>query len=62
MKRPRPRWVVLNSAVFLVVVSVVAASYGTALNAFSYVIDSNGTYWGIQDDDSPRVDTGSTYC
>ena len=29
------------------------------LYAFNYVIDSNGTYWGIQDDDSPRVDTGS---
>ncbi|MFN8060411.1 MAG: amidase family protein [Vicinamibacterales bacterium] len=27
--------------------------------AFNYVIDANGTYWGIQDDDSPRVDTGS---
>ena len=29
------------------------------LYAFNYVIDSNGTYWGIQDDNSPRVDTGS---
>ena len=28
-------------------------------SAFNYVIDINGTYWGIQDDDSPRVDTGS---
>ena len=28
-------------------------------SAFTYVIDSNGTYWGIQDDESPRVDTGS---
>ena len=29
------------------------------LHAFNYVIDINGTYWGIQDDNSPRVDTGS---
>src|SRR6187399_2930245 len=28
------------------------------LHAFNYVIDINGTYWGIQDDNSPRVDTG----
>jgi len=33
--------------------------YERTLQAFNYVIDSNGTYWGIQDDYSPRVDTGS---
>jgi amidase len=27
--------------------------------AFNYVADANGTYWGIQDDAPPRVDTGS---
>jgi amidase len=27
--------------------------------AFNYVVDMNGTYWGIQDDAPPRVDTGS---
>ena len=27
--------------------------------AFNYVADASGTYWGIQDDAPPRVDTGS---
>jgi amidase len=27
--------------------------------AFNYVADAGGTYWGIQDADPPRVDTGS---
>jgi amidase len=27
--------------------------------AFNYVADATGTYWGIQDDAPPRVDTGS---
>src|SRR5215831_9921720 len=27
--------------------------------AFDYVTDANGTWWGIQDAASPRVDTGS---
>src|SRR3954454_2252169 len=27
--------------------------------AFNYVVDANGTYWGIQDVEPPRVDTGS---
>jgi amidase len=27
--------------------------------AFNYVVDANGTYWGIQDAAPPRVDTGS---
>src|SRR5262249_38633639 len=29
------------------------------VSAFNYVVDANGTYWGIQDVDPPRVDTGS---
>ena len=28
-------------------------------SAFNYVVDANGTYWGIQDAAPPRVDTGS---
>ena len=39
-----------------VAVGLVAA--GTS-NAFNYVSDANGTFWGIQDVASPRVDTGS---
>jgi amidase len=31
---------------------------GPAL-AFNYVADANGTWWGVQDDALPRVDTGS---
>lgn len=42
---------------------VFLALFGLALQqstwAFNYVIDANGTYWGIQDFASPRVDTGS---
>src|SRR3954466_8749593 len=34
------------------------ASAGPA-GAFNYVTDANGTWWGIQDAASPRVDTGS---
>lgn len=30
-----------------------------SVSAFNYIIDANGTYWGIQDAASPRVDTGS---
>ena len=30
-----------------------------SMSAFNYVADANGTYWGIQDAASPRVDTGS---
>lgn len=43
--------------------ALLIASIGTArvrsAHAFSYVADTNGTYWGIQDAASPRVDTGS---
>ena len=31
----------------------------SAVSAFNYVRDANGTYWGIQDVEPPRVDTGS---
>jgi len=46
-------------AVAAVVVAIAGVALQTSLVAFSYIIDSNGTYWGIQDDNSPRVDTGS---
>ena len=35
------------------------ASLARTLLAFNYVVDANGTYWGIQDAASPGVDTGS---
>ena len=57
---PRRRWhALIWMAVVLAALSVVAAYHETTLKAFSYVIDVNGTYWEMQDDDSPRVDTGS---
>ncbi|HWF74513.1 MAG TPA: amidase, partial [Solirubrobacteraceae bacterium] len=31
----------------------------SAAQAFNYVQDANGAYWGIQDVAAPRVDTGS---
>ncbi len=45
--------------VFLVAVSLVGLTLAGSVSAFNYVIDANGTYWGIQDAASPRVDTGS---
>ncbi|MGE0815017.1 MAG: amidase family protein [Vicinamibacterales bacterium] len=57
---PRRRWSVRvrSVSILALLVAVGLASQPTP-RAFSYVVDSNGTYWGIQDDDSPRVDTGS---
>jgi amidase len=43
----------LGAVALFVFVRVVPAA------AFNYVADANGTYWGIQDDAPPRVDTGS---
>jgi amidase len=45
--------IVLFSIAFLSFISVRSAP------AFNYVADSSGTFWGIQDDAPPRVDTGS---
>ena len=42
-------------ALTLVLAGLVAATPG---QAFNYVSDSNGTWWGIQDFAPPRVDTG----
>ena len=44
---------------FAVAVSLLGLTLDRTLLAFNYVIDANGTYWGIQDAASPGVDTGS---
>jgi amidase len=41
-----------------VALAATAALAGPA-DSFNYVLDSSGTYWGIQDAAAPRVDTGS---
>jgi amidase len=43
----------------LVIASALAFTFEKTLLGFNYVIDANGTYWGIQDNESPYVDTGS---
>ncbi len=45
--------------IFVVALLLLGFTLETTLLAFNYVIDANGTYWGIQDAASPRVDTGS---
>lgn len=61
MRAPRRRrWTVLTRTVGLLALLLALGLYGERSSlAFNYVIDINGTYWGIQDDNSPRVDTGS---
>ena len=60
MREPRRRLSLLTrTATFLALLSTLALYDEVTPRAFNYVIDTNGTYWGIQDDDSPRVDTGS---
>ena len=60
MREPRGRLSrVTRTAAFLALVSAAALYSEITPRAFNYVIDVNGTYWGIQDADSPRVDTGS---
>jgi amidase len=44
---------------FLVALALFGLSRAGSLSAFNYVVDANGTYWGIQDAASPGVDTGS---
>jgi amidase len=39
--------------------SLLVVAFAGSASAFNYVIDANGTYWGIQDAAPPRVDTGS---
>src|SRR5215813_10638196 len=48
------RIIVLSTAIALLGLLVARSA-----TAFNYVADLSGTYWGIQDDAPPRVDTGS---
>ena len=48
-----------QTAVMLLGGSLLAPSLNRPLAAFNYVVDTNGTWWGIQDAAPPRVDTGS---
>lgn len=41
------------------VLTLVSAGTMRSIHAFNFVVDANGTYWGIQDGTSPFVDTGS---
>lgn len=58
----RRRWTrsasVKTGGCLLAVALLAVVSAGPA-GAFNYVTDANGTWWGIQDAASPRVDTGS---
>src|SRR6266403_3464582 len=49
----------INPNYILVAVSLLGLSLAGPARAFNYVADANGTWWGIQDDALPRVDTGS---
>src|SRR5712691_8613719 len=48
-----------RTGIFLVAFSILGLALEQSTRAFNYVVDANGTYWGIQDAASPRVDTGS---
>jgi amidase len=48
-----------NPRYWLVAVSFLGLTMAGPAGAFNYVTDANGTWWGIQDAASPRVDTGS---
>src|SRR3979409_836303 len=41
------------------VLGLLGPAFTGSVSAFDYVVDANGTYWGIQDAAPPRVDTGS---
>jgi amidase len=45
--------------VLFVTLSLLVLVFAGSASGFNYVVDANGTYWGIQDADPPRVDTGS---
>src|SRR5258707_7256252 len=50
----------LVTANFLIVaISLIGLTFAGPARAFNYVADANGTWWGIQDDALPHVDTGS---
>src|SRR5262245_33276825 len=59
VRRGRIRHAFPNAGYALLALTVVAATSGRSLVAFSYVTDANGTWWGIQDSAPPTVDTGS---
>jgi amidase len=50
---------IARMGVFLVAVCLFGLALAGSVSAFNYVVDANGTYWGIQDAASPSVDTGS---
>ena len=52
-------WKVTTIGRFAIAVSLLGLALDRTLLAFNYVVDANGTYWGIQDAASPGVDTGS---
>ena len=56
---PRCSWTVTRIGRFAIAVSLLGLTLDRTLLAFNYVVDANGTYWGIQDAASPGVDTGS---
>ena len=43
----------------LIALSLIGLTIAGQARAFNYVADANGTWWGIQDDALPGVDTGS---
>src|SRR6202041_3682336 len=50
----------LITANFLIIaLSLMGLTLAGSARAFNYVADANGTWWGIQDDALPHVDTGS---
>jgi amidase len=55
----RCSWTVTRIGRFAIAVSLLGVTLDRTLLAFNYVVDANGTYWGIQDAASPGVDTGS---
>jgi len=49
----------IRARYFLVALAFLGLATAGPVGAFNYVTDANGTWWGIQDAASPRVDTGS---
>ena len=50
---------ILRARYVLVALALLGLATAGPVGAFNYVTDANGTWWGIQDAASPRVDTGS---
>jgi amidase len=61
MERPRRSATVLTRIGIAIAIAILlfGLTLDRTLLAFNYVVDANGTYWGIQDAASPGVDTGS---